>query len=245
MREEAFGLTSRADARDFDLLGRNARLDQRLMVRCPQVEPLLTVRPREQARSIGERLDYVLTDGVAARTNSRADSRDDVPWVAAQSIAHGFDRRARGAHRAAAPTGVDCRHYALLGVGQQDRRAVGVAQHQRLVRRTRYEHIALGPRCRIGLDPGNGAAVDLVGREEVFAFGPDGRPDSLQVLVDVFSSVADRIANVERLAAPRAHAAGACRYRMHDARDSGQIVEVKQLHTVTAAVHATANALAA
>src|SRR5438270_10591419 len=47
VRKEALRLTLRADACHLDVLSGHAGLDQRLLVRCPQVEPLAAIPSRE------------------------------------------------------------------------------------------------------------------------------------------------------------------------------------------------------
>src|SRR5436309_3351287 len=118
MRKEPLRLTLCTDARHLDLLLGHTSFDERFAVRRPQVESVPVLRLSKQVRSVGERLDDVLTHGVAARSDRRADARDDVPWLAAKAVPQRLDRRARGPYRAAPPARVDCRHNVPLWIGQ-------------------------------------------------------------------------------------------------------------------------------
>ena len=94
-----------------------------------------------------------------------------------------------------------------LRIGEQNGRAIRVAQHQRARRRVGHQDVAVWPRLGVGLDDGDAAPMDLIRRKQVFCTCANSQANAPNVLVDVCPRVADRIADVQRLAATLAHPA--------------------------------------
>ena len=119
----------RAEARRGDRLCRQARVRQLVNGRLPQVQsPVAGAIRRKPGRSLGgsgeERPPNAVVNLIAARSNARADDRDEIArrhTVLLESL----DRRADDSCATATPAGMDGRNRTTPSIGQQDRHAIG------------------------------------------------------------------------------------------------------------------------
>src|SRR5438445_2287402 len=225
MREEAVRIALGADARYFHVLGAHASLAQRLTIGLPQIE----LSRGDQLGPIGEHLDHLGPDRIATRADGWPDPCHEISGVGSERVAQGCHRGASSADGAAAPTRVYQADNAALGIGKQHWRTVGKAQHQRLVGRPGDQNIATRAGLRISFDRRHGAPVDLMGGKQIRFAYPNGFRNPTEILVDVLGRVADRVADVERLAALNTHPTRARGDGVDDAWYQRQVFEREEL----------------
>jgi hypothetical protein len=165
MRKEPSGLALRTDRRDLYLRIRYARLDQRLAIRLPQIESTVI----EKLWPIHEGECHFFANRIAARANRWANASDEIARIGPEGFTERCHRGCSRSNRAAAPPGMNQRDRALPGIGHQYRRTVRESQHQRLCRGSSDQNVAPWPRLCVSLDNRNGAAMNLVRREQIFS----------------------------------------------------------------------------
>jgi hypothetical protein len=112
----------------------NAGGGELLFVSCGQVKAPTGAFTSKRAPPVGECISHgarhVVAYDVAAGANGRAEGGNEVTWLSAKGAPHGFDCSMGHALSQPTPTGMDQSEGMPDGVEQQDRLAVGEAEHQ-------------------------------------------------------------------------------------------------------------------
>ena len=116
-----------AQPRDVHPSGPQPGAKELVAGRAPQIEaqPLPPEEPPGRFRMVGEPLDQLATDLVAAGTDAGADGRHEIVGLRPVGVLEGRHRRQHHAGGGAAPAAVDRRHRTRPRIGQQHRHAVG------------------------------------------------------------------------------------------------------------------------
>ena len=220
-RENAPGLETRGEELgtvgfaevEVDVFGRG------LMARWHHVEPLeriwfftraSLVEPARGFGKLGGELGNKFgPDFIATGADRRAESSNEIGRVTAElhlELANGFLGNAR---QSAAPTRVDCRDRAALGVDKQDGHAVGGLDRKQQAGSIGDRGVGFAGFRASGAEEMNGIGMDLAQREKRQTGSAESRLEEAPVFEDVFAGIPIGESEIENFPAVEfANAAG-------------------------------------